>query len=105
MADLCGEVYTRIRPGDLEPTHVLCTYIEGHKAHSWETLRVVDEAERMELDTARLDAPLDAPLDVMRVVLAIETGDWDRWLELILATAHDRKRTRRGVAGFPRRTT
>lgn len=101
MADICGEVYTRILSGDLEPSYVLCTYVKGHRARcSWETLKLQDETEREQV----IDLRHNAPQDIRLAVENIERGRWDRWLELILSTGHDRKRAKRRVPGFPRKT-
>lgn len=102
-AQQCPAVYDRIRPGDLAPEHIRCTYIDGHEAnHSFRTLELTDETERDELRRASAVTVAAAPSAVQEFVGQIEDGDLDRFLELILSAAHDRKRTRRGAAGFPR---
>lgn len=98
----CREVYDRILPDDLAPTHVRCTYIEGHDArHSFETLRQSDEVLRSESLRA-VRASGDTPKGVQNFLEAIEAGLLDPYIEAILAAGHDRKRARRGVLGFPR---
>lgn len=105
-AELCNEVYDRILPDSKAPVHVLCTYIAGHGArHSWETLRVVDEAEALERQSDLRAAVEDSriPQALRTLVQGISSGHYDSFLELILAAAHDRKRARRGTLGFGRR--
>lgn len=100
-AAMCPLIYDRILPDSLEPEHVRCTYIEGHNARcSWETLKVIDDAAREHVEEQRGDAPVE----LSRMLQLIEQGKYDRYLELILAVGHDRKRTRRKTFGFPRRT-
>jgi hypothetical protein len=102
-APQCPAVYSRVLPGDQRPEHVRCTYIEGHDAgHSFRTLELTDETEREELARASAVTVAAAPSVVQNLVGSIEDGEMDRFLELILSAAHDRKRARRGVAGFPR---
>lgn len=100
----CPLTYTRTFPGDVDPpVHVRCTYIAGHSADcSFRTLAVTDESEREELRRASAATVAAAPSDVQNIVGSIEDGEMDRFLELILSAAHDRKRTRRGTPGFPR---
>ena len=101
--DQCPAVYDRILPGDYVPTHVRCTYIDGHiennPRHSWESLKVVDDAERE--STVRL-AGVVASAELAAVIAQLRTGALDDFIEVILAEGHDRKRARRGVLGFPR---
>lgn len=104
----CGAVYDRILPGDKSPTHIRCTYVEGHTAsHSWATLQFCDEAaaqdERERVREGLADT--DLPTAVRRVVEGLTAGELDKYIELILAAGHDRKRARRGVYGFPRKDT
>ncbi len=102
-AQQCPAIYDRIRLGDLQPDHVRCTYIEGHEAdHSFRTLAYTDEAEREERLRVASVAVAAAPSGVQNLVGSIEDGELDTYLELILSAAHDRKRARRGVAGFGR---
>lgn len=105
----CPAVYDRILPDDLQPTHVRCTYLEGHQArHSFATLQVSDDAARDALRDARraqLAVARQAVEDpsLRRFLTEIEGGSLDDYLELILSAGHSRKLARRGVAGFPRR--
>lgn len=103
-ATQCPAVYSRVLPGDLQPAHIRCTYIEGHAAgHSFRTLEVTDEVEAEELRAASATSVAAAPPLIQTIVGKIEDGEVDRYLELILSAGHDRKRARRGVPGFDRR--
>jgi hypothetical protein len=104
----CPAVYDRVLPDDLQPTHVRCTYIEGHQArHSFETLQVQDAAARdaaRAAKQARLVSARTSLADpsLRRLLTEIEAGSMDDFLELILSAGHSRKLARRGVAGFGR---
>jgi hypothetical protein len=49
-----------------------------------------------------LSAPDPKVMTAAATVGYIERGDFDPYLEMILAAAHNRKRALRGVRGFPR---
>jgi hypothetical protein len=94
----CPAVYDRILPDDLAPTHVRCTYIEGHEArHSYETLKVIDDVERAE---SRPPPAASVPVGVALIAAKIHRGELDEHLEFLLSAGHSRKLARRGVAGF-----
>lgn len=102
----CPAVYDRVLPDDLQPTHVRCTYIEGHQArHSFETLATQDAAAReshyaaLRTQLRRRDVDITDP-SVRRLLTEIEAGTLDEYLERILSAGHGRKLARRGVAGF-----
>lgn len=92
MAEMCSEVYDRFSG------RVLCTYVKNHPAprHSWETLKLQDEADRT-LHTFSLRG---IPSDVEALLVNIELGRADPYLEVILAVTHTRKRALRGTPGF-----
>ena len=78
--ELCEEPYTRA-----SGERLLCQYPVGHPRgrHSWAQAAVQDMA--------------DCGPDVERVLVALEQGRFDSYLEAILAGAHARKRALRGV--------
>jgi hypothetical protein len=99
-AEMCGEVYSRPY-GD----RVLCTYIKDHlkQIHSWETLRVQDDAdvaEEKERAARGIGHDDETPEDVQVLLDNITAGRADPYLEAILAVTHNRKRTLRGTRGF-----
>lgn len=116
---LCNYPYDR--PQVLGGERLLCQYLADHPkdTHSHHTVQVADEAElEIRAQAERLAAAVDSvkstpygdlndaqlvPMDVTMVVKSLEDGDYDDYLELILAAAHDRKRAKRGTRGFPRR--
>lgn len=88
LLPVCDEVY--VRPNGRV---LLCTWPERHMGtrHSWYPVRISDEDH------------LPVPLTGVQVLLdAIERGDYDQYLEAVLATGHNRKRAKHGVAGFGR---
>ena len=105
LADQCRAYYVRTAAEGHE--NVRCTYVSGHQArHSWETLQAQDDQDaRREAATVREALrSADLPQAVRLVVEGLTAGRLDPYIEVILAAGHDRKRARRGVAGFPRRT-
>lgn len=85
---------------------MLCHYLADHPArhHSWWTLQVADEMEVEQLRlrehaTAQLDR---SPAGVQALLDAVAGGEYDRWLEALLAATHGRKRGIRGTPGFGR---
>jgi hypothetical protein len=108
---MCDEPYTRplrLFPSDGLVVPVRCTFIENHGAnHSWYALQVADETELEKLRTKRheeaaLDVEDDLPAEVASLTLEIEAGEYDPYLEILLAYLHDRKKCLRGVKGFTR---
>lgn len=95
---LCGIGYTTVMDGAV--VHLSCQYLAGHGAdrHSWYAVEQTDIAAGLRIRVAE-----DLPPELRRVAQQIEAGLHDDWLELLLSVLHDRKRTKRGVAGFPRR--
>lgn len=107
MANICGATYDRttVLGNDVLPRNVICTYIEGHPRaeHSWHTLKVQDETDAIAAlaGTHVVGIDLDMlPDDVSAIAKAINRGDADPYLEVLLAVAHDRKRALRNVRGF-----
>lgn len=89
----CEATYTRVVDGEVQ--HVRCTYISEHKArHSWMTLQAQDELSQ---NVVQIDRPL-----MTTVLSSIHDGEYDAYLEAILAVAHERKRALRGVRTFDR---
>lgn len=92
MIGLCNAAYFRPRAAD----PILCHSPANHpeRDHSWEGLR---RADNTRLEPVYPDVP-DQPLKVnepLRLLQAIERGDWDRYLEDVLEAAHRRKRLNR----------
>ena len=86
----CGAIYNRqYRDGSSSP--LTCQYIEGHDTarHSWSTIREQDDYVDTQGD--------DTPQEVQVFLDAINDGRADAYLEAILAAAHSRKRSLRGV--------
>lgn len=101
----CSELYHR-KIGMASVVTVRCTYLEGHPGndHSWRTLKLQDVTDAEEAATSRLSVGHDdaTPADVQVLLDVITAGNVDPYLEAILAVAHNRKRTLRGVRGFGR---
>jgi hypothetical protein len=113
---MCMEPYNRSRVVD-HAVDLFCQYRRGHEGdlHSWE--EVAEEDRRREAEEEAASAARAAGADPLEaresartleaVVLdlcdGIAAGEYDRYLERILAAGHDRKRARRGVWGFRRR--
>lgn len=96
LADLCGEAYTRPSPNARMAGHLLtCQYLRGHRTanHSWFAVQKQDEADAI---THRTVTHPEA------IVAMIRAGWFDPNIEQLLASLHDRKRSLRGVVGFPR---
>lgn len=92
--ELCGMAYAR--PGG----EVLgCQYIAGHptERHSWFAVKEQDDHDIL----ANIQRQ-QAPSDEKELLERIEAGIYDSVLEALLNAAHNRKRTIRGVRGFPR---
>jgi len=99
MARICTEQYTRPGPPVGDGATIGCTYISGHQTprHSWETLRVQDE-----LDVATAQAARHGlPSDIEALLRNIRSGNADAYIEVLLATLHNRKRALRNTPGFP----
>ncbi len=107
--DICSAPYTRplkLFPNDGLVVPVPCTFLQGHGAnHSWFALKHADDMELEKLRAARRDGETDLPPHITSLLQESENGDHDRYIEVLLAYLHDRKRCRRGVAGFARRTS
>lgn len=95
MAEMCRMIYHRV------PSHepVECTFVAGHpiEKHSWETLRVQDEADA---EARKVWSDSSTPNDVLILLSNIRSGNADPYLEAILSVCHNRKRALRGVRGF-----
>lgn len=96
---LCRSPYHR--PNN---TVLLCQYLVDHPAthHSWWTCQIADETEveqrRLRDHAASL---LDTtPAGAQALLDAVLGGEYDQWLEALLAAGHNRKRAVRGVRGF-----
>jgi hypothetical protein len=110
MAAVCGQGYDHPtgydpRRGEEATTAVYCTYIAGHTSkHSWETLKVQDEADAEARDQRERMRGIghddETPSDVQALLDAITNGHADPYLEAILAVTHNRKRALRGTRGF-----
>lgn len=102
MARQCDAVYVRpATTGVSEGDTVQCTYVFQHPTprHSWESLKAQDEADVVAAMARRQVQHL--PDDVKAILRAIQDGQADAYLEAILTVAHNRKRSLRGVRGFP----
>lgn len=97
MVPTCQQAY--FRPGSVEP--VLCHKPRSHsdnredKDHSWEALRRADSTRLQPVYpetgyTGNLER--NEPIKLLQ---AIERGDWDAYLEDVLEAAHRRKRLNR----------
>jgi hypothetical protein len=96
---LCGAVYTR--PATTAGPHrevLTCQYLANHpvERHSWSTVKTTDEHE-----TAAAAQRDHAVMSEKALLDNIESGYYDTILEAILNAGHNRKRTLRGVRGFP----
>lgn len=94
--ELCGVMYER--PAASVPPLLRCQYIAGHpgERHSWSTVKASDDHE------AAAAAQRDhAPAFEKRLLEDIEAGHLDSILEALLNAGHNRKRTLRGLRGFP----
>lgn len=84
-----------------------CQFRTNHDGdHSWEEIKRADDAaEQVEVPLVEMPETDDTmEQNVVVIVNAIDRGAFDAYLEVILASAHDRKRTLRGVRLFPRLT-
>jgi hypothetical protein len=92
MAEMCREMYDR--GGEMIP----CTYVRGHPTprHSWETLRLQDAADK----AVHTFSMKGVPSDVEALLVNINHGNADAYLEVILAVTHNRKRALRNTPGF-----
>ena len=101
--EMCGETYTRppkLFPSDGLVPRIPCTFIENHGAnHSWFALKISDDVA---LERLR-EVQVTLPASVQKLVDAIDRGDHDTYIEILLQRLHDRKRALRGVPGFSRR--
>lgn len=87
LPPVCDEQYQRP-----DGTLLFCTYprLIAHDTHSWQRVKVADDATRVDYTPQAVQAYLDS----------ITRGEMDAYLEAILAVTHNRKRAQRGVAGF-----
>lgn len=105
MAKLCGVVYER--PAASVPSLLRCQYLAGHPAerHSWSTVKTSDENEQAEAvrrsQAAAAKRSEASAFEAVQLLEYIEAGRFDSILEALLNAAHNRKRTLRGVRGFP----
>lgn len=103
---LCPHRYERPIEVDVNQTVLFCHYLLDHPEprHSFFTLAEVDRQQvaelRRESDGDRKPTRNEVE-DVQCVLDWINSGDFDTVLEAILAAAHNRKRTIRGLRGFP----
>lgn len=100
ITDLCNETYTRPqRQGEKTRQVLSCQYIANHpgERHSWSIVETQDEHEQ-----AAAAQRYFAPTDEKELLERIEAGFYDSILEALLNAGHNRKRTLRGVRGFPR---
>lgn len=108
---MCNEPYTRplrLFPNDGLVIPVRCTFLVDHGAnHSWYALKISDDAALETLREEREAGESDLPAHIVDFITEVEAGEHDPYIEALLAALHDRKRCRRGVAGFrsPRRHT
>lgn len=78
-----------------------CTYPRGHEnfnalpnEHSWDVIHCADI-------TAAAEAKVDyTPQAVQAFLDSMARGEMDNYIEAILAVGHNRKRAKRGTAGF-----
>ena len=92
MRSICGVTYTRPNGNDLA-----CTFVRGHTTgaqpdHSWFGIRCLDIAEAEKVDYT--------PQAVQAFLDSMARGEMDNYIEAILAVGHNRKRAKRGTAGF-----
>lgn len=104
MTTLCRSIYVRDIPGQ-SGMGLECQYIKGHPSdrHSWYAVEQQDivDAEKAAADEQQRWAQMNDEV-VSDLLEDIRCGKWDSFLEALLSAAHDRKRTLRGVRGFPR---
>lgn len=82
-----------------------CQFVSGHDGDcSWEVIRKADDAKTEVqvpvVDLTEVDDSMERT--VVAIVNGIDNGAFDPYLEIILASGHDRKRALRGVRMFPR---
>lgn len=86
---ICGALYRRTNGDELR-----CTFPARHgvSEHSWAGIRCADieDAEKTDYTPQAVQAFLDS----------MARGEMDDYIEAILAVGHNRKRAKRGVAGF-----
>lgn len=83
---------------------ISCTYVKGHpvRTHSWHALRLNDAADMERLQaSSTTEWGDDIPPAVADLLTGIADGQYDRFIEALLAVAHGRKRGLRGTPGFP----
>lgn len=102
---LCNVPYERSKRyqdhGILRPYAVLlCQLKAGHEGvHTWSGVYAMDTGALMSLGPP---TEVTTTSTVEDFIDGIAVGEYDPYLELILAAGHDRKLALRGVRGFPR---
>lgn len=101
---MCMRVYDRARMRGPRFTNMACQFRQGHDGGcSWSEVAYDDQRELLAEQEAEARAKPDALEATLQDVLAaVEAGECDEYLELILSTTHGRKLARRGVHGFRR---
>lgn len=107
MTDLCNAQYERVPlAGPPGVVHILkCQYIKDHPAdrHSWYAIHLQDIEDKAAYNQ-RVQAEVQAVAgdsEVKDILDRIVLGYYDTFIEAILNAAHNRKRTVRGMRGFP----
>jgi hypothetical protein len=103
---MCMKRYSRthINPKNVD---LYCQFRTNHTGdHSWQDIKAADDsAEEVDVPLVEVPDPDEVETmerNVLTLVHAIDRGAFDPYLEVLLAAAHDRKRTLRGVRLFPR---
>jgi hypothetical protein len=95
---ICCEKYRRQVPWVGTSVTFPCQLPQGHDGqHSWEPLRESDLAAQRQPEPKAL---LASGVEISVLLSGINDGDFDPYLENILAVAHERKRALRGRRTF-----